>query len=77
MALVYLRMTEDSESEKDFIVNTKNIKSIPVSVTTISGIKVKTVLQDTLQTINRLVLIKFTIKAILYMSTLWISFTAF
>lgn len=43
MALVYLRMTEDSESEKDFIVNTKNIKSIPVSVTTISGIKVKTV----------------------------------
>ena len=43
MALVYLRMTEDDESGKDFIVNTKNIKSIPVSVTTISGIKVKTV----------------------------------
>ena len=43
MALVYLKMVEDDETEKDFIINTKNIKSIPVSVTRVSGIKVKTV----------------------------------
>lgn len=42
MALVYLRMVEDDKDEKEFIVNTKNIKSIPVSVTRVSGIKVKT-----------------------------------
>lgn len=43
MALVYLRMVEDDQTEKDFIINIKNIKSIPVSVTRVSGIKVKTV----------------------------------
>lgn len=43
MTLVYLRMVEDDQTEKDFIINTKNIKSIPVSVTRVSGIKVKTV----------------------------------
>ena len=43
MALVYLRMLEDDQTGKDFIINTKNIKSIPVLVTTVSGIKRKTV----------------------------------
>lgn len=43
MALVYLRKVEDNRDEISYIINTKNIKSIPVSVTTISGIKVKTV----------------------------------
>lgn len=43
MALVYLKMVEDDETEKDFIINTKNIKSIPVSVIRVSEIKVKTV----------------------------------
>lgn len=42
MALVYLRMVEDDKDEKEFIVNTKNIKSIPVSVTRVSGIKMET-----------------------------------
>ena len=43
MVLVYLRKVEDNGDEISYIINTKNIKSIPVSVTTISGIKVKTV----------------------------------
>jgi hypothetical protein len=43
MAFVYLKMAEDDQTGKDFIINTKNIKSIPVSVTRVSGIKVKTV----------------------------------